>query len=43
MGKLNINRNIFLEKEELQRFQKFVNEENIATQVILDNTKMGDS
>jgi len=38
MGKLNINRNIFLEKEELLRFQKFVTDENLATKVILDNT-----
>ena len=38
MGKLNINRNIFLEKEELLRFQKFLGELNIVNQVMLDNT-----
>lgn len=38
MSKINFNRNIFLEKEELVRFQKFVGVENIATQVLIDNS-----
>lgn len=38
MGKLNVNRNIFLEKEELLRFQKFLGTDNIIQQVMLDNT-----
>ena len=37
MSKLNINRNIFLEKEELIRFQNFLNN-NTAQQAVLDNT-----
>lgn len=38
MSKLNISRNIFLEKEELLRFQKFLGLENVSTQVLLENT-----
>lgn len=38
MSLLNINRNIFLEREELLRLQKFLGEGNVATQVLLDNT-----
>lgn len=38
MSKININRNIFLEKEELLRLQKFLGELNIVNQVMLDNT-----
>jgi len=36
-SKLNINRNIFLEKEELVRFQSFL-ENNTVNQVMLENT-----
>lgn len=38
MSKLNISRNIFLEKEELTRFQEFVGNDNVASQVLLENT-----
>lgn len=37
MGKLNISRNIFLEKEELNRFQDFLLNDTIAS-IFLDNT-----
>jgi hypothetical protein len=37
MSELNINRNVFLEKEELRRFQKFL-QENISHIVFLKNT-----
>lgn len=38
MSKLNINRNIFLEKEELLRFQQFVGLDSLSNQVLIDNT-----
>lgn len=38
MSKININRNIFLEKEELQRLQQFLGPDSLPYQTLLDNT-----
>lgn len=38
MSKLNINRNIFLEREELIRFQEFLGRMSVVNQSVLENT-----